>query len=54
MDKFDFFFIENIIFYSKSKDEHEEHLFIYYGCYKNTSCTSSLANVIFTNHRYST
>ena len=54
LDKFVLVFIDDFLVYSKSKEEHEEHVHIVLQVLWNTNSTLSLVNVIFTSHIYST
>ena len=53
LDKFVSVFIDNILVYSKNKEENEEHLRIVLQVLREHHLYVSLVNVIFTNHRYS-
>ncbi len=47
LDKFVVVFIDDIMVYSKNKEEHKEHLRLVLEKLRNTSCMLSLANVSF-------
>jgi hypothetical protein len=52
LDKFVIVFIDDILVYSKSVEEHEQHLRVVLGKLRATSCTLSSASVSSGRRKY--